>query len=154
MHFTLFFNVFVYLQVFNFLNARKLKRDDVNIFHDMFSNALFVSIVVGIFVLQLFIVQMGGKVFHLSPLSIEQHLICIAIGSLSIVNGVFVKTMIPESWLNRNKLFHIDEERERPYDVDRYINKILGGPSTMLRKSQNKRELLRERVRRSEAEHK
>lgn len=109
MHFTLFFNVFVYLQVFNFLNARKLKREEINILDGMFSNALFVAIVVGIFVLQLFIVQTGGKAFHLSPLSIEQHIICILIGSLSLVNGIVVKTMIPESWLNKNKLFHIDE---------------------------------------------
>jgi Ca2+ transporting ATPase len=141
MHFTLFFNVFVFLQVFNFLNARKLKRDEVNVFDNMFSNWLFVFIVFGIFILQLFIVQKGGKAFKLSPLSVEQHLICILIGSLSILNGIIMKTMIPENWLNNFKMFHIDEQREKPYNVDRYINKLLGGNATVLRKSQHKREV-------------
>lgn len=81
----------------------------MNVFEGMFTNGLFVFIVVGIFILQLFIVQKGGKAFHLAPLSIEQHLICILIGSFSIINGIIAKTMIPETWLNNIKLFHIDE---------------------------------------------
>ena len=31
-HFTIFFNIFVFLQVFNFLNARKLKVEELNVF--------------------------------------------------------------------------------------------------------------------------
>lgn len=31
-HLSIFFNVFVFLQVFNFFNCRKLKREEVNIF--------------------------------------------------------------------------------------------------------------------------
>lgn len=123
------------------MNARKLKRDEVNVFENMFGNALFVGIVVGIFILQLFIVQRGGKAFHLSPLSVEQHLICILVGSLSILNGIIMKTMIPENWLNRSKIFHIDEQRQKPYNVDKYINKLLGGNATVVRKSQHKREV-------------
>lgn len=78
----------------------------------------------------------------------KQHLACILIGSLAIVNGILVKTLIPESWLNKSKIWHIDEENERPYNVDRYINKIIGGYSTDLRKSDKKKE--KERARRSQ----
>lgn len=31
-HFSIFFNVFVLLQVFNEINARKLKSDEINVF--------------------------------------------------------------------------------------------------------------------------
>ena len=55
LHLSLFFNIFVYLQVFNFLNCRKLKKDELNVFADFFDNYLFIFIVVGIFVGQLMI---------------------------------------------------------------------------------------------------
>jgi len=53
---SLFFNIFVFLQIFNFLNARKLKKEELNVFSDFFINYLFIIILVGIFILQLFIV--------------------------------------------------------------------------------------------------
>jgi len=57
-------------------------------------------IVVGIFICQLFIIQFGGKALKLVPLTMNQHLICIAIGALSLVNGVLIKKLIPESFMN------------------------------------------------------
>ena len=103
---TLFFDVFVFLQVFNFFNARKLKKDELNVFSDIGNNYLFIIIVIGIFACQLFIVQFGGKALKLVPLSITQHLICILIGALSLVNGVFLKTCIPDGVFNQIHLFH------------------------------------------------
>ena len=50
----------MFLQVFNFLNARKLKKDEINVFSQFFDNYLFILIVAGIFLCQLFIVQVGG----------------------------------------------------------------------------------------------
>ena len=52
-------------------------------------------IVVGIFICQLFIIQFGGRALKLVPLTMNQHLICIAIGALSLVNGVLIKKLIP-----------------------------------------------------------
>ena len=31
-HFTMFFNIFVFMQVFNEINSRKLKREEINVF--------------------------------------------------------------------------------------------------------------------------
>lgn len=92
---TIFFNVFVFLQVFNFFNARKLKKDEINVFADFFDNYLFIFIVFGIFVCQIFIVTFGGKAFMLVPLPARTHITCILIGSLSLVNGVFLKKCVP-----------------------------------------------------------
>ena len=100
MHLSIFFDVFVFLQVFNFFNARRLKKNELNIFTDIGDNYLFISIVVGIFVCQLFIVQFGGRALKLVPLSFNQHLVSIIIGSMSLVWGVIIKTVIPEGCLN------------------------------------------------------
>ncbi len=96
-HLTIFFDVFVYLQVFNFFNARKLKKEEINVFENIFNNMLFLLIVIGIFVLQLFIVQFGGKSMKLVPLNMEQHLICILLGATALVDGVIIKQCIPNS---------------------------------------------------------
>ena len=92
---SIFFDAFVFLQVFNFFNARKLKKNDVNIFTDIGDNYLFILIVIGIFICQLFIVQYGGRALKLVPLSFNQHIVCILIGALSLVWGVIIKTVIP-----------------------------------------------------------
>ena len=99
-HLSIFFDVFVFLQVFNFFNARKLKKNEINILTDIGDNYLFILIVIGIFLCQIFIVQFGGRALKLVPLSFGQHLVCIIIGSLSIVWGILIKTVIPESILN------------------------------------------------------
>jgi hypothetical protein len=65
------------------------------------------TIVVGIFACQLFIVEFGGKALKLVPLSMNQHLMCIAIGALSLVWAVLIKTIIPEGCLNSISLLKI-----------------------------------------------
>ncbi len=99
-HLSIFFDVFVFLQVFNFFNARKLKKNEVNICTDIGDNYLFILIVIGIFLCQLFIVQFGGRALKLVPLSFNHHLVSILIGSLSLVWGFIIKTVVPEGCLN------------------------------------------------------
>lgn len=99
-HLSIFFDVFVFLQVFNFFNARKLKKNEINICNEIGDNYLFILIVIGIFVCQLFIVEFGGRALKLVSLTMQQHLVCILIGALSIVWGIIIKTLIPEGVLN------------------------------------------------------
>lgn len=58
-HFTLIFNVFVVMQIFNFLNCRKLF-DEKNIFSGMTKNWIFFVIIIGIFILQALMVTFGS----------------------------------------------------------------------------------------------
>jgi len=60
LHFTLFFNTFVYLQLFNELNCRKLKSTEKNVFAGLCSNKLFWVIVGATALVQVGIVQLGG----------------------------------------------------------------------------------------------
>ena len=137
-HLSIFFDVFVFLQVFNFFNARKLKKDELNVFADIGNNYLFILIVVGIFGCQLFIVEFGGRALKLVPLSIGQHLVCILIGSLSLVNGVVVKSCIPDSMFNQIHLFQEDHRANVIKDTDGYLNRILKQPATERRSSKRR----------------
>jgi hypothetical protein len=47
---TIFFHAFVCMQVFNEINCRKLKDEEVNVFDGLHKNAIFLGIVGGTFV--------------------------------------------------------------------------------------------------------
>ena len=47
-------------QVFNEINARKLKSDEYNIFENFFNNKLFLIILVSTIIIQLTMVKYGG----------------------------------------------------------------------------------------------
>jgi calcium-translocating P-type ATPase len=59
-HFTFFFNLFVFLQIFNEFNCRKIKDDEKNVFIGIFENSLFVFIMLATIVVQILLVQLGG----------------------------------------------------------------------------------------------
>ncbi len=133
-HLSIFFDVFVFLQVFNFFNARKLKKNELNVFKDIGDNYLFILIVIGIFACQLLIIQFGGKALKLVPLSSGQHLVCIVIGSMSLVWGFIIKTFIPEGVLNSINLLR-EERGEDSYNVDSGLERFIHQPATERRSS-------------------
>jgi len=94
-HYTIIFQAFVCMQIFNEINARKLGVKEFNVFTGFFNNPLFLLILVGTMVVQYFLVQYGGPPVRTVPLSQDQHLICIAIGAGSLIWGVIVKLFLP-----------------------------------------------------------
>ena len=90
-HFTIFFDVFVFLQVFNSINARKLRSDEVNVFKGIANNAYYICVQLFIVVGQIVIVTFGGRAVRVKRLSIVQHCQCIVIASMSLVFGVVVR---------------------------------------------------------------
>jgi hypothetical protein len=67
-HNTLIFNSFVLIQLFNQINARKLHHE-WNIFEGLWSNRVFLSIVIIEIGVQVIIVEFGGPWFHTKSLS-------------------------------------------------------------------------------------
>ena len=59
-HLTVVFNLFVLLQIFNMLAARKIN-DELNIFSGVFTNPMFIGVWLIIVVGQFFIVQYGSR---------------------------------------------------------------------------------------------
>ncbi|NWV57709.1 AT2B2 ATPase, partial [Daphoenositta chrysoptera] len=70
-HYTIIFNTFVMMQLFNEINARKI-HGERNVFDGIFRNPIFCTIVLGTFAIQIVIVQFGGKPFSCSPLQLDQ----------------------------------------------------------------------------------
>ncbi|XP_074692705.1 plasma membrane calcium-transporting ATPase 2 isoform X3 [Strix aluco] len=96
-HYTIIFNTFVMMQLFNEINARKI-HGERNVFDGIFRNPIFCTIVLGTFTIQIVIVQFGGKPFSCSPLQLDQWMWCVFIGLGELVWGQVIAT-IPTSRL-------------------------------------------------------
>ncbi|KAM3844693.1 plasma membrane calcium-transporting ATPase 2 isoform 5-T5 [Vipera latastei] len=96
-HYTIIFNTFVMMQLFNEINARKI-HGERNVFDGIFRNPIFCTIVLGTFAVQIVIVQFGGKPFSCSPLELDQWMWCVFIGLGELVWGQVIAS-IPTSRL-------------------------------------------------------
>ena len=85
-HLTFIFNTFVLMQLTNEINSKKL-RNELNVFERVFSNWLFIVIIVMTYGVQALIVHTAGYAFSVSfyGLSYIQWLIGLAISLLSLV---------------------------------------------------------------------
>ncbi|OBZ88463.1 Calcium-transporting ATPase PAT1 [Choanephora cucurbitarum] len=96
---TMVFNVFVFLQVFNEINCRRID-GTLNVFKDIFDNWIFVAVQIAVIVGQYLIVTFGGIAFKTVPLSLNQWLVTVAIGALSIPVGTIIR-LIPDCGCER-----------------------------------------------------
>eukprot|EP00052_Salpingoeca_macrocollata_P027037 m.254621 g.254621 ORF g.254621 m.254621 type:complete len:1271 (-) comp22682_c3_seq6:83-3895(-) len=101
-HYTIVFNTFVLMQIFNEINARKI-HNQLNVFSGFFNNPIFVGIIVGTLAVQALIVEFGGRAFSVTGLTGVQWLVCILIGMGELVwnvviHFIFPYTVLPESW--------------------------------------------------------
>ena len=93
-HFTIFFNIFVFMQVFNSINSRKLQKNEFNVFNGIFGNWLYLLIQAIMVVGQIILVNFGGRAVRTHPLSFKQHCKCIGIASLTLIWG-FITKLLP-----------------------------------------------------------
>uniref|UniRef100_A0A6G1SG14 Calcium-transporting ATPase n=1 Tax=Aceria tosichella TaxID=561515 RepID=A0A6G1SG14_9ACAR len=91
-HFTIIFNTFVMMTLFNEINSRKI-HGERNIFQGLFTNPIFYSIIIITAVSQVFIVQYGGVAFSTAALTLEQWLWCIFFGVGVLVWGQLITTI-------------------------------------------------------------
>ncbi|XP_041278433.1 plasma membrane calcium-transporting ATPase 4 isoform X7 [Onychostruthus taczanowskii] len=121
-HYTIVFNTFVMMQLFNEINARKI-HGERNVFEGIYRNPIFCTVVLGTFFAQIIIVEFGGKPFSCSGLTLSQWFWCIFIGVGELLWGQLICT-VPTSHLKFLKEAghgitkeEIPEE-ELPEDVD------------------------------------
>ncbi|KAM4795026.1 plasma membrane calcium-transporting ATPase 4 isoform 1-T1 [Rhinophrynus dorsalis] len=96
-HYTIVFNTFVMMQLFNEINARKI-HGERNVFDNIFRNPIFCAVVLGTFGAQIIIVEFGGKPFSCSGLTLSQWFWCIFIGVGELLWGQLICT-VPTSRL-------------------------------------------------------
>ncbi|CAH1783922.1 unnamed protein product [Owenia fusiformis] len=91
-HFTIIFNTFVMMTLFNEINARKI-HGQRNIARGLFSNPIFLVIWIGTFIAQVIIVQLGSFALYTAPLNLEQWLWCIFFGVGTLLWGQIITTI-------------------------------------------------------------
>ena len=78
--YTMVFNLFVWLQVFNQFNARKIGNKEFNVFAGLTQNCWFVGISLITVVVQILAILFGGRPLRCTPLNMEQTLFTIGLG--------------------------------------------------------------------------
>ncbi|CAI5448891.1 unnamed protein product [Caenorhabditis angaria] len=100
-HFTIVFNAFVMMTIFNEVNARKV-HGERNVFKGLASNRVFCVIWITTFIAQIIITQFGGAWFSTHPLSWDQWAVCLALGFSTLIWGQVVATIpskkLPKTW--------------------------------------------------------
>nr|XP_022915535.1 plasma membrane calcium-transporting ATPase 2 isoform X3 [Onthophagus taurus] len=91
-HFTVIFNSFVMMTLFNEFNARKI-HGQRNVFEGIFTNRIFCSIWIGTCLAQGVIIQYGKMAFSTKSLTLEQWLWCLFFGVGTLLWGQVVTTV-------------------------------------------------------------
>ncbi|KAE9293090.1 Plasma membrane calcium-transporting ATPase 4 [Phytophthora rubi] len=91
-HMTIVFNTFVWAQLFNELNCRKI-HDEINIFTGITKNRVFLYVCVLQVAMQYVMVQHTGDWFKCKPLSVGQWFACIAMGFVSMPLGLVLRSI-------------------------------------------------------------
>ncbi len=125
--YTIVFNSFVWCQLFNEFNASTVD-DELNVFHHLYSNPAHLFLWTLSCGLQAIIVEFGGDAFKTSPLSWDQWLFCIAMGTSSLITGFLLRLVpTPESphlmevlefWNKKPVLMPVEKERVTVAGID------------------------------------
>lgn len=94
-HFTVIFNAFVMMTLFNEINARKI-HGQRNVFEGLFRNYIFLGIWITTFVSQVLLVEFGSIAFSTAGLTFEQWMWCLCCGVSSLLWGQVVTTIPTE----------------------------------------------------------
>ncbi|KAL9130609.1 MAG: hypothetical protein Q9217_001269 [Psora testacea] len=157
---TVIFNTFVWMQIFNQYNNRRLD-NKLNIFEGVSRNYFFIGIQFIIVAGQVMIIFVGGRAFSVHRLNGPQWAYSVILGMLSIPVAVMLR-LIPDdlirkcipSWFARRakpKLMITDEERQFEWNPAleeireelTFLKMLRGGRLTVLRyKLQHPREML------------
>jgi Ca2+ transporting ATPase len=114
-HLTIVFNSFVWMQIFNEINARVI-HDDLTCpdmgcwlpgpiqallrpFRGFFRNPIFISVILGTAVAQAIITEFGGKAISTTGLTGSQWGACIGFGAFSLVWNMIIHYIFPVRWI-------------------------------------------------------
>jgi Ca2+-transporting ATPase len=115
--YTIIFNTFVMMQLFNELNGRMLL-DELNMFKNILKNRFFIIIMIITFGVQVIFVELGGEFTTTVGLKYYEWFICIALGLLELPVGVALR-FIP-----------VEEKEEPANDLDLKYEASLGHVSS------------------------
>lgn len=94
---TLVFNTFVWLQIFNEVNNRRLD-NKINIFEGITRNWFFIGINLIMIGGQVLIIFVGGEAFEIVPLNGKEWGLSVGLGAISLPWGVLIR-MFRDEWV-------------------------------------------------------
>lgn len=118
------------MQVFNQINARKLKKVEVNVFIGICANWLFLGVTFLTFGVQMAMVEVGGKVTKTYPLSMSDNGICLCIGAGELFWGLAIK-FLPLGWF---QCINFDETPLTPEQEQASIKGRLKASTSLVKK--------------------
>lgn len=101
--YTIIFQTFVFMQIFNQINSRKLT-NQINVFEGFFNNSLFIGIMIFTFAIQMILVEFGGIAVRCAPLNWEQNVICFGIGFGGLLWSALIKIVINPKYFKGVKI--------------------------------------------------
>ncbi|RDI85057.1 hypothetical protein Vi05172_g5040 [Venturia inaequalis] len=130
---TLVFNTFVWMQIFNEFNNRRLD-NSFNILENLHKNTFFILINSIMISGQILIIFFGGRAFNVVRLDPNQWAISIILGFLSIPVGMIIRMVpdemiaqcLPRTLRKRMGTGERGEEGDGPENLE-FINRIKGG---------------------------
>ncbi|CAD8175993.1 unnamed protein product [Paramecium pentaurelia] len=125
---SIFFQAFVLMQVFNSISCRQLDYHTKNPFANFCNNPLFWIVQTITVIVQILLIQYGGKYVKVSHLTLFQHLLCVGFGIGGMIFSVLFK-FIPEELCQKIHLFR--EEEIKTEKMDDTLTSKLRRKSTM-----------------------
>ncbi|ETO59667.1 calcium-translocating P-type ATPase, PMCA-type [Phytophthora nicotianae P1976] len=113
-HMTIVFNTFVWMQLFNELNCRKI-HDELNIFKGITKNRVFLYVCVLQIAMQVVMVQLTGDWFNCTPLEVNQWFACIGMGFISLPLGLVLRSISTKnapSWMALCREVDVEQVRQ------------------------------------------
>lgn len=98
--YTMIFNLFVWLQVFNQFNARKIKDKEYNVFSGLMNNCWFIAIALITVVVQICVIFFGGKPLRTVPLTMDQQIFTIGISAGIIPWHLLCVALLKVEWFS------------------------------------------------------
>jgi len=96
------YNAFVWAQLFNEINARKI-RNELNPFDGILTNNMFIGIFIGSAGMQFLTVQFAGIVFKTVPLDGDDWVICLVLGLFALPFGILGRLIPPFDFINQTR---------------------------------------------------
>jgi len=115
--YTMIFNLFVWLQVFNQFNARKIKDKEYNVFSGITRNCWFIAIAMITVVVQILVIFFGGKPLRTVPLTLDQQLFTIGISAGIIPWHLLQVAILKSSWFAWAQAC-VPNEEAQPEDME------------------------------------
>lgn len=111
--YTMIFNTFVWMHIFNEFNCRKVGATQYNVFNGLISNWVFLLVISVIITIQFFLVEVAHQFAQTTPLTGQQHAYCILVASTVLVFSAVLKALPPQL---TSKIPTFVNENQQPKD--------------------------------------